>query len=109
MNAPSKFEYDTPSTQNTTSESGSVDVSANSDEPRHLRRASRVLVSRRRSCCLYGYRQKIAAIVLLFCALLVVSGPVLARTLKIATLSPDGTAWMRELRQGGSHTRAAFC
>jgi len=42
-----------------------------------------------------------AAIVLLFCALLVLPGPALARTLKIATLSPDGTAWMRELRQGG--------
>lgn len=42
-----------------------------------------------------------AVIVLLFCALLVLPGPVLARTLKIATLSPDGTTWMRELRQGG--------
>ena len=41
-----------------------------------------------------------AAIVLLFCAVVALPGPVLARTLKIATLSPDGTAWMRELRQG---------
>jgi len=41
-----------------------------------------------------------AATVFLFCALLLVPGPVLARTLKIATLSPDGTTWMRELRQG---------
>ena len=41
------------------------------------------------------------AFVLLYCAVVAVPGPVLARTLKIATLSPDGTAWMQELRKGG--------
>jgi len=39
--------------------------------------------------------------ILLSCALVALPGQVAARTLKIATLSPDGTSWMRELRQGG--------
>ncbi len=42
-----------------------------------------------------------AAFLPLLCALVAVPLPALARTLKIATLSPDGTVWMRELRQGG--------
>jgi TRAP-type C4-dicarboxylate transport system substrate-binding protein len=37
----------------------------------------------------------------LLCAVVAVPLPALARTLKIATLSPDGTVWMQELRQGG--------
>lgn len=43
---------------------------------------------------------RLKALLPLLCALLAVPGPTLARTLKIATLSPDGTAWMKELRQG---------
>ena len=42
-----------------------------------------------------------AAFLLGVCTAIAVAAPALARTLKIATLSPDGTAWMQELRQGG--------
>lgn len=40
------------------------------------------------------------ALVLLIGASVAASGPAAARTLKIATLSPDGTSWMREIRAG---------
>ena len=46
------------------------------------------------------------AFVLLFCAVVAIPGPLLARTLKIATLAPDGTTWMQELRQGGKEIEA---
>lgn len=38
---------------------------------------------------------------LLFLALLVVADPAAAITLKIATLSPDGTSWMKSMRAAG--------
>ena len=43
---------------------------------------------------------RLKAAFVLFCAILAVPGSALSRTLKIATLSPDGTSWMRELRLG---------
>jgi TRAP-type C4-dicarboxylate transport system substrate-binding protein len=42
-----------------------------------------------------------AALLPVLCAVVAVPLPALARTLKVATLSPDGTAWMQELRRGG--------
>jgi len=38
---------------------------------------------------------------LILAALLLAAGPTAATTLKIATLSPDGTSWMREMRAAG--------
>ena len=38
---------------------------------------------------------------LMFLGLLVVAGPAAAVTLKIATLSPDGTSWMKNMRAAG--------
>src|SRR5688572_13467183 len=44
------------------------------------------------------------ALVLLLAAL---AAPVAAQTLKIATLAPDGSAWMRELRVAAAEVKAA--
>src|SRR5688572_22590971 len=37
---------------------------------------------------------------------LVVASPAIAQTLKIATLAPDGSAWMRELRSAAAEVKA---
>ena len=39
-------------------------------------------------------------------AVVLATPPVGARTLKIATLSPEGHTWMREMRQGADEIRA---
>jgi len=43
--------------------------------------------------------------IILICALLAVTHPVQALTFKIATIAPDGTAWMNEMRKGADEIK----
>ncbi len=48
--------------------------------------------------------QRLPVILLVLCALMT-SSSVAARTFKIATLAPDGTSWMKEMRQGADRIK----
>lgn len=57
------------------------------------------------SDCRRGWRGVVAASV--FAALVVVAPSATAKTLKIATSAPDGSTWMKVLRQAGADVEAA--